>query len=275
MPLPIVWTVRFRPCWLRNRLDEGKNMNIFITGGTGGLGRHIAMEYLREGHRVGVCGDSREVFDEVFSGLENIDYFVADVTDRQSICTAVRSFAPQQLDLLIGCAGISERVEDKKQEIDFDRLAAIINVNLSGVINSFEAALAIMAPAGHGHLVAISSIAGLAGMPKALGYSTSKGAVNTFCEALAIRLQPQNIHVTTILPGFIDTPLARGTLDNLDSQPFVLSPQKAALMCKKAIDKKKLRYIFPLPMRVIAAFFSLLPKSLYIKLSQRFTSDPY
>jgi short-subunit dehydrogenase len=79
--------------------------------------------------------------------------------------------------------------------------------------------------------------------------------------------------VTTLLPGFIDTPLARGTQENLDQQPFVLSPNEAATLCKKAIAKKTTRYIFPFQMRIIATLFSFIPKTIYVRLYQHFMKD--
>lgn len=249
-------------------------MNIFITGGTGGLGRQIAKAYLKEGHRIGVCGDTLAVFKEVFADAKNIEYFTVDVTDRKQICTAIKQFSGEKLDLVVACAGIAENAQDKSGKMDFDRVNTIIDVNLSGVINTFEAALEIMLPQKSGHLVAISSVAGLAGMPGTPAYSTSKAAVNAFCESLAIRLNPDNIHVTSLLPGFIDTPLARGTQENLDQQPFVLSPEEAAKFCIKAITRKKTRYIFPIQMRMVATLFSFIPKTIYVKLYQHFMKDP-
>ena len=135
-----------------------------------------------------------------------------------------------------------------------------MNINVGGVLNSFEAALNIMRPQRSGQIVAIASVAGMVGLPGAGAYSASKAAVLTLCESYAIDLAQENITVTAIAPGFIDTPL---TQKNKHDMPWLMSSEKAVLKMYSAISKKKALYVFPVPMMILMFILSRLPRSWY------------
>lgn len=233
-------------------------MRVFITGGTSGLGLALARLYHREGHQVGMCGRD---FSKI-SEQEREQFFCveADVRDREKLQKGMLEFEQQkgELDLVIASAGRS--VGHKTRDQNFDLSREIIEINVIGVMNTFEGALKLMLPRGRGHLVAISSVAGFVGLPGAGAYSASKAAVTTYCESMALDLRDRGIDVTTLCPGFVDTPLTR---KNNHAMPFLIDAESAARLMKKAIDQKKVLYLYPWPMKWVILFLSRIPRGLY------------
>lgn len=239
-------------------------VNVFITGGTTGIGLELAILYLKEGHRVGICARDLSKFPlEIRNKYKLLKAYQVDVTDRAALNFAVRDFAgPEEcLDVMIANAGRS--VGAKTKLPDFNAARDIVSINIVGVLNAFDVACELMIPKNQGHLVATSSVAGMVGLPGAGAYSASKAYVSTLCESFSLDLEKFGINVTTILPGFVDTPL---TKKNNHKMPFMMSAQKAAILIKNAIDNKKVVFIFPLPMKIVMTFFRMLPRRFYRRL---------
>jgi short-subunit dehydrogenase len=134
----------------------------------------------------------------------------------------------------------------------FDALAAgeVISTNVVGVINAFGAVLPDMVARRSGRLVAISSIAGIIPLPGAGAYCASKAALLTLCGSLQLDLRKTNVRLTTVLPGFVDTPLL-GEHDRSNIGVLV-SPEEAARRIALAVDS--------LPFRVSAAMWEGLAR---------------
>jgi len=234
-------------------------MKIFITGGTTGIGLSLAEAYLKEGHRVGVCGrDLGKLPEDFLQKYPKSHAYKVDVTNKDEVFAAVEEFASGQLDLMIANAGRSEG--SKPSWPDFDVYHNIMDVNVKGVLYAFEAALNIMKKQGRGHLVSIASVAGFVGLPGAAAYCASKAAVLRLSESMAIDLGPQGYDVTAICPGFIDTPL---TKQNKHPMPFLMSAEEGAQRIKQAIAQKKVMYIFPFRMKIIITILDKMPRFLY------------
>ena len=233
---------------------------VFITGGTTGMGLELAKLYSSQGWKVGVCGRDRLKFDDNFGPKpENISFYQVDVANRDELRSAIKDFSKSiGLDLLIANAGIGYKFKTKVP--DFEWSYKMVHVNLLGVMYSFEAALDVMIPRGKGQLVAISSIAGYNGLPGVSAYSATKAAVQKYCESLHLDLKQFNIDVTTINPGFVDTPL---TQTNRHPMPFLMPAPKAAELIAKAIKKKKMVYAFPFFFATLVRLISCLPRTWY------------
>lgn len=236
-------------------------MNVFITGGTGGIGAAVAVCYLEQGHRVGVCGGTEDDFQRAFPvKSEHLEFFDLDVTDRQACIDIIQTFSNGSLGVLVAGAGVNDGAPVKGKPLDFDRANLIFNVNLIGTLNTIEAGLPVMLAQGHGAIAVISSAAALNGFGETPAYCASKAAVTTMCESLSLRYSDKNITVSALMPGFIDTPLARATHPNLEKMPFMINADKAANMIVKAIAKKKMRYIFPWQVHLVSSAFSAMPR---------------
>lgn len=233
-------------------------MNVFITGGTTGIGASLAAMYAKAGHRVGICGRDLKKCEPILEGL-NIEKFEVSVTDREALHAAIEKFAGNQnVDIMIANAGRSHGSKTKTP--DFRSSRDIIDTNVIGVINAFEKASEIMLRFKSGHLVAIASVAGLVGLPGASAYSASKAAVLKLCESYALDFPKWGINVTSILPGFIDTPLTR---KNDHPMPFLMDVDKAAGKIYRAIEQKKVEFIFPWQMMIVIKILEKIPRCLY------------
>lgn len=234
-------------------------MNIFITGGTTGIGLAVAKLYLEDGHRVGICARNLEKFPtEIRNKYKLLKCYEVDVVNRDQIRAAIHDFANGDLDIVFANAGRSVGAKSKTPQ--FSVANDIMDINVKGVLNTFEAALEIMMPKKKGHLVATASVSGFMGLPGAGAYSASKAAVLKLCESYSIDLKRLGINVTAIAPGFIDTPL---TQQNNHKMPFIMSADKAAKLIKAAIEKKKVLYVFPFRMKIIVAILDKMPRSWY------------
>lgn len=234
-------------------------MNIFITGGTTGIGLALAKLYLEEGHRVGICARNLEKFPvEIKNKYKLLKCYEVNVVDREELRAAIFDFANGELDIIVANAGRSVGAKSKTPK--FSVANDIIDINVKGVLNTFEFALELMLPKKKGHLVATASVAGFMGLPGAGAYSASKAAVLKLCESYSIDLRPFGINVTAIAPGFIDTPL---TQQNNHRMPFLMSSEKAAKLIKRALEKKKVLYVFPFRMRIVVAILEKMPRSWY------------
>lgn len=236
--------------------------NILITGATSGIGLELARQYADNGDNVGICGrDLSKLPSEFLNHHKSLRAYECDVTDKDQLHNAVRSFASQfgdRLDIMIANAGIS--VGAKSKFPNFEKARRVINVNVIGAINSFEIALHYMLQQKSGQLVGISSLAGLVGLPGASAYSASKSAILKLCESYNLDFKDEGIRSTCICPGFIRTPL---TDQNDHPMPFYMELEEGVSHIKYAIETKKHLYIFPWQMKIIMYFLEKMPRSLY------------
>lgn len=234
-------------------------MNIFITGGTTGIGLALAELYLKEGHRVGICGRNLSKFpSEIKNKYKQLSCYEVDVTNREELQKAIEDFAGADLDMIVANAGRSVGSKSKVPKLGVSN--EVIDINVKGVLNAFDIALQTMLPRKKGHLVATASVAGFVGLPGAAAYSASKAAVLKLCESYNIDLKKHGIAVTAIAPGFVDTPL---TQKNNHKMPFLMTVDKAAVLIKRAIDNKKALYVFPFRMKIIMTILDKMPRSMY------------
>ncbi|MCB9092008.1 MAG: SDR family NAD(P)-dependent oxidoreductase [Halobacteriovoraceae bacterium] len=232
--------------------------NIFITGGTSGLGKALAEFYLNEGHRVGICGRDRNKFDKSeLNNRERLFFYDCDIQNLTQLQNVLNEFIKksEKLDLFIANAGVGEA--SKSSVPNFERDRFLTEINVLGFLNSIEVAIARMVKQKSGHFVAISSLGALVGMPGNAAYCASKSYVAIYCESLAIDMKKYNVSVTCVQPGYIQTPL---TEKNNHPMPQLMSAKQAALKINMAIKKKKLIARFPWPFSAITKALSMMPK---------------
>ncbi len=241
-------------------------MNVFITGGTSGIGLALARRYAGRGCRVGVLAlPGTEPEGTAAGGLAGVVRYEGDVRDAAALRQAVETFAGGRLDLLIASAGINQGFAPREHpDVALER--TVIEVNLLGVLNAFGAALPLMVRAKRGQLAAIASASGLFGVPGNAGYTASKAAVINLCEAYAVELARHGVHVACFAPGFVDTPLMAG---NPERMPCLLSPDQAAERIAEALERRREWLVFPRPIAVAAQCLRLLPRAWYRALFRR------
>ena len=187
-----------------------------VTGGGSGIGRAIAIRLAEDGYAVAVLDLDTSAAESVTgeitaAGLEGFAFGGVDVSDRVQVNVAVQRIRTEigPPIVLVNNAGIPGFKEFLS--ITDDKWNRIMEVNLNGPFYFCQAVVPDMIEAGWGRIVNISSSSAQSGQPYMVHYVTSKAGLIGFTKALALELAPKGITVNTIPPGFIDTPMLRGS----------------------------------------------------------------
>ena len=233
--------------------------SIFITGASSGLGKALALDYAQKGIALHLCGRDKERLLQVAGACTEkgakVYTFIFDTTDAEKSQKAVyKADNTKALDLVIANAGISGGVLGTP-ETD-ESIRKIMQTNIFGCLNTVLPALHCMRKRHKGQIALMASLAGYRGMASCPAYSASKSAVKALGEALYGQQKRKGIHITTICPGFIETPL---TDKNQFYMPFLMKADKAAQIIHKRLEKAPALIAFPRIMAFSAWIGSILP----------------
>jgi NADP-dependent 3-hydroxy acid dehydrogenase YdfG len=270
-----------------------KGKKVFITGAASGIGRATAIA-------MGKLECSLFLTDINGDGLKNTVDIISNAGGR--VCLArsfdvghyqsMAEFAKKvhdgygSLDILINVAGVAlfSQIEDM-QHSDWER---VINVNLWGVIHGLECFVPEMIRAGNGgHIVSVSSTAGLIGLPWHVVYAGTKHAIVGMSECLRYDLRKHNIDLSVVCPGAVNTGLVQTVEIHSDKEVTdevrahflkrAITPEKVADLIIKAIRKRKFivitsidikflyffkKYCFPVYHRIMLAISRIMDKTL-------------
>ncbi len=162
-------------------------------------------------------------------------------------------------DVVIANAGVSVGTLTDHAE-DTEVFQEILSINVVGMVNTFQPFVAAMRTRGTGALAGIASVAGYRGLPGAAAYSASKAAVIAYLESLRLELRGSGVHVVTICPGFVDTPL---TKVNPYPMPFLMRPETAAARIAGLIARGRPYSVIPWQMALVARALHVMPRWLY------------
>lgn len=242
--------------------------NILITGASSGIGRGLALHYAAQGVHLYLNGRDKARLDDTAQlcrdkGSEVEAVFV-DVTDKIAMADWINGI--DSLDVAIANAGISGGTGGRVEGEPITEARRIFDVNVNGVFNTVEPALAKMRTANSeikGQIAMVSSLAGFRGWPSSPAYSASKGAVRFYGEAMRGALTKDKIQVNVICPGFVTS---RITDVNEFPMPFKMSAEKAAHIIATGLAEDKGRICFPLPTHFVSWFMGILPDALAQKI---------
>lgn len=235
-------------------------MRILITGATSGIGKQLALDYQKDGHEIWVIGRNQEALDELAeAGFHTARLDLSDRTESLkwfSTLTAV--------DLAVLNAGSCEYID--LPEFDSALVSRVMRANVESVAISIEGILPALRNGTNPHLVVVGSSASYLPLPRAEAYGSSKAAVAYMVNTLRLDLHRENIAVSLVSPGFVETPLTR---KNDFPMPFQVSVQEASKRIRNGIARRKNDIHFPKRFTYILKALSLLPNAVWNALGKR------
>ncbi len=245
---------------------------IFITGASSGLGLAIATAYAKEysaqGLIIGLVGRNLNALNQLSEVLTQqfhtkCSVYKLDVRDGEALNIAANDFINRygSPNIVIASAGVSRGTLTEFQE-DKAAFQAILDINVMGMVNTFQPFIEAMRTSSDNQkqLVGIASVAGIRGLPGAGAYSASKSAVITYLESLRVEMQRYQIHVTTIAPGYIRSPM---TDINTYHMPFLMDADIFAEKCLRAIERQSRYTVIPWQMGLLAKILRIIPPFLW------------
>jgi short-subunit dehydrogenase len=246
---------------------------VIITGASSGIGAALARHYAAGGFTLGLIARRAAALQEFAAQLSApVQIFPVDVRDSAAMRAAANTFLAHHgcPDIVIANAGVSTGTLTELPE-DLAAFKDVLDINVLGMVNTFQPFIAAMRAAGRGTLVGIASVAGYRGLPGAAAYSASKAAAISYLESLRVELRASGIKVVTICPGYIATPM---TARNPYPMPFILSADAAARSMLKIIDSGNTYAVIPWQMAIVARVLRVLPNWLYDRLFRNAPRKP-
>ena len=242
---------------------------ILITGASSGIGAGMAREFAQMGYNLAICARRLERLETLKQELEQ-QYGIRviakslDVTNYDQVFQVFREFKQDfgQLDRIIVNAGVGEGRRIGKGNFAINK--ATVETNFISALAQCEAAVEIFREQNSGHLVMISSMSAVRGMPKHLtAYGASKAGVAHLAEGIRAELIGTPIQVTTIFPGYIRTEINEGA----KKLPFEVDEKTGSRLLAAEIEKAPIKaYVPKWPWLPLGLAMKVLPLKLVNKL---------
>ena len=236
----------------------------FITGASSGIGRALALELAGRGYDLFLAArrldELERLRDEIAAAdpSRRVEVRQLDVTDDADVAAAIAEAAERlgRCDIVVANAGLGSSGPVGEGRMAQDR--RVIETNLIGAMATVDAAVAQFRRQGGGQVVGIASVAGVRGLPGSGSYSASKAGLAVYLDSVRAETHREPIKVTTIAPGYIDTPINR----DVKSRPFLIDVQKGARITADLIERGAGYSTVPrLPWTVVAPLLRVIPTS--------------
>ena len=242
---------------------------IWITGGSTGIGKALAIKFAKEGWNVAISARRENLLKETCGEHENISSFPLDVTDKNKCKEVFQNIVDtfQSVDICFFSTGTWD--PKKEKDIDVEQIENVFKVNFFGTLNSIKAVEKYFKDRKSGTITIVSSIAGYRGLPNSTGYGPSKSALNNLAESLYFDFGRSNVRVCLVSPGFIKTPM---TDKNDFKMPFLKTSEYAAeKIYDVLVNKNSFEIHFPKSLTTILKILSFLPNKIYFGLIGKLT----
>ena len=242
---------------------------ILITGASSGIGAGMAREFAKKGYNLAICARRMERLETLKQELESqyaiqVSAKTLDVTNYDQVFEVFRAFKDDfgSLDRVIVNAGIGDGRRIGKGNFEINK--ATVETNFISALAQCEAAVEIFRAQNAGHLVMISSMSAMRGMPKHLtAYGASKAGVAHLAEGIRAELINTPIKVTTIFPGYIRTEINEGA----KKLPYEVDVQTGSRLLAAEIEKAPVKaYVPKWPWLPLGLAMKILPLKLVNKL---------
>jgi short-subunit dehydrogenase len=238
--------------------------NILITGASAGLGAEMARQFAAKGHSLALTARREErlktLRDELVTAHPGLQVVIhkLDVNDHEQVFEAFRAADAELdggLDRIIANAGIGKGAPLGTGRFDANLETAL--TNFVAVLAQAEAAMELFRAKNAGHLVFISSVAAVRGLPKTMTtYAATKAAVGTLAEGLQLELLGKPIKVSAIYPGYIRSELN----EKVSNTPLIVDTVPGVRAMVAAIEAEKTKaFVPPWPWAPLARVLRFAP----------------
>lgn len=237
-------------------------LRVVISGASSGLGLALAQYYLQQGAIVAAFARREELLQALSQQFpQQVHCYTLDVRDAAALQLAAQDFIARAgvPDIIIANAGVSRGTLTDYPE-DIDAFQQVMDINVMGVVKTFQPFLSSMRAARNGTLVGVASVAGFRGLSGSGAYSASKAALISYLESLRVELYGSGVRVVTLCPGYIETPM---TAVNPYSMPFILPAHHAARRIARVIATRPSFAVVPWQMGLVGYLLKKLPNWLY------------
>ena len=189
-----------------------RDRTVLVTGASSGIGRETALAFAAAGANLVLVARRAKVLAKVASEARKLGaqtlVATADVTQPEAVAGAFRKAVKRfgSVDVVVNNAGVL--IPSKVVDLERADLQRMLDVNLIGALHVMQEAVRQMRVQGRGHIVNVGSLAGRRGFSPLGGYCATKFALVGLTEALRTELVGERIHVSLVLPGIVDTPMA-------------------------------------------------------------------
>lgn len=237
---------------IKGEISMVENKVTIITGAASGLGLQISKEFLKNGAKVVLSDINQEKLDEIVADLQSEDFdcigVKADVTQENDIKELVETTKGKygRIDVLFNNAGLQH--VSKIEEFPTEKFRQMIDIMLVAPFIGTKHVMPIMKEQGSGTILNMASINGVIGFAGKAAYNSAKHGVVGLTKVAALEAAEHGITVNAICPGYVDTPLVRGQMEDLakdrnvavdkvlDEVLFPLIPQKRLIEIKEIAD---------------------------------------
>ncbi len=242
-----------------------------VVGASGGLGQALARELAAQGWRVALLARRQAVLEGLAHDLnarhgpDTARAYPRDVTDYDAVDPTFRRILQDmgRLDAVLYGAGVLHPTAEA--EFDFAKDRVMLEVNLTAAVAWLDQAATLFRMLGRGHIVGISSVAGDRGRVGMPAYHAAKAGLTTYLESLRNRLTRHGVHVLTVKPGFIDTPMLQ------TARPkkvfWVASPEQVARDVVRAMRRRKQVIYTPARWRWVMLVIQHIPSFVFRRLA--------
>ena len=232
----------------------------WIIGASTGIGHALAKRIAPRCKTVVVSARSTGKLEALARDHMQLEPQPVDVTDAAAIAALAARIdsGDDPVDLVVISSGVWHPV--KAGQFDIEKFKDAVDVNFMGVINVLAAIVPPMVARGSGHIAIISSASAYRGLPNAAAYSPMKAALLNLTESIYPQLKRAGVHISIIVPGFVDTPL---TAVNKFPMPFLMSAEEAARRIARGLEQKRYEIAFPNRFIYLLKLMRMLPNSVF------------
>jgi uncharacterized protein len=255
-----------------------KDRVIFISGASNGIGKQLAVDLAARAALVVGCGRTRDRLVETLKEVRKLSpkslMIACDIGDREQVQSMMKKVLADfgRIDILINNAGIGMR----KPFVDtpLETIEAMMRTNYLGAVYCAQEVLPAMIARGSGHIVNISSGAGIIGTLNMSGYCASKFAMNGWSESLYHELKPLGVNVSLVCPGPVSTQFNREFVDIEPKSPpqLFINAEAVSQAVMRAIEKNQFEVVVPRWLALMCAIKRFTPSLFRVIAQRRFRS---